>query len=144
MFDFEFLSMKQLGKMFGVTSHKIGKWLIEIGLRDRNRQPTQRAVNGGYCREHTDEDGIRFVVWHREKVTKLLVDAGHQLANQPAQAIPQPVKRKPPSDPYKLITDKNGGHQIVNQEGVDILTRDPKWLSRLVAMIDQASKKGYL
>jgi hypothetical protein len=33
-FRYHAMSQGQLGDLFGVTSHQIGRWLTEVGLRD--------------------------------------------------------------------------------------------------------------
>lgn len=78
MFEhFEFVSMKQLGQLFGATSHQIGRWLVEAGLRTKGLQPSQRAIEGGFIDMVTLDDGTQFASWHREKIIEALEKAGH-------------------------------------------------------------------
>lgn len=79
----EFVSMKELGKELEeelgrkVTSHNIGKMLMEIGLRTEDGKPSQRAFNEGFVRqEPTGRNGGYFYVWHREKTLAVLREAG--------------------------------------------------------------------
>ena len=42
MFRFEFRTLTQIGEVFGASSHQVGKWLVEIGLRTRERGPVRQ------------------------------------------------------------------------------------------------------
>jgi hypothetical protein len=44
------LTQTQLGSLFGASSHEVGKWLVEVGLRDKKtKKPTDAAHRGGFC-----------------------------------------------------------------------------------------------
>jgi hypothetical protein len=77
----EFMSLTELGKLYGVSSHKMGQWLVDIGLRDKNKKPSQSAFEGGYVqRRASTQPGTYFWVWHAAKTTQTLEKAGHQQA----------------------------------------------------------------
>ena len=43
---------RDLGRLFGESSHTMNRWLEEVGLRDNStKNPTQMAKNEGYSTE---------------------------------------------------------------------------------------------
>lgn len=74
-----FLSMTELGKLYGVSSHKMGKWLMELGLRDRNKKPSRMAHEKGFVEQRdSTQPGTYFWVWNAGKTTWALEKAGHK------------------------------------------------------------------
>lgn len=72
---FEYVTQGQIGKRFGVSSHVIGRWLVTIGLRNFDKTPSEKALQGGFFKEHYDQDrGIHFPVWHADKTIAALDD----------------------------------------------------------------------
>lgn len=80
MNEHEYESMRDLGKRYNLTSHKIGKLLTAQGLRTAGR-PSSKAFDLGMVKTAStgrgDEDGY-FYVWHVAKTTKVLDAAGYQ------------------------------------------------------------------
>jgi len=74
----EYLSQTELGKLFGVSSHTMGDWLREAGLRDPGGRPTYEGHEYADTRPSTNP-GTYFWVWHRERTVRLLQSRGHQL-----------------------------------------------------------------
>jgi hypothetical protein len=74
----EFLSQTELGKLYGVSSHMIGRWLTDAGLRGRNGKPCGEGWNFVTTRTSTNV-GTFFYVWNRTKTTALLAKRGHQV-----------------------------------------------------------------
>ena len=81
MNEHEFESMRDLGKRYGVSSHKMGGWLAALGLRTVGGSPTGKAFQLGLVKTAStgrgDSDGY-FYVWHVAKTMKLLDAAGYQ------------------------------------------------------------------
>ena len=82
--QYKFVNQTQLAEMFvDATSHKIGKWLQELGLKTTGRKPnipTFTAQEEGFVStSHNGRGTGWFHVWHREKTVQALVDDGHQL-----------------------------------------------------------------
>ena len=74
----EFLSLTELGKEYGVSSHKMGKWLIDLGLRDRNKKPSRAAFENGFVQQRdSTQPGTYFWVWNKAKTLWALEKAGH-------------------------------------------------------------------
>ena len=45
MFRFEYMTLTQIGKIFGVSSQQVGKWLVQIDLRTpRTGQAVRRSL----------------------------------------------------------------------------------------------------
>jgi hypothetical protein len=76
----EYLNMRDIGKMFGLSSHAVGKELRDCGYRDHTRKPTRKAFGEGMVREHWDGEHPEWVayVWNVRKVAELLEDFGHK------------------------------------------------------------------
>lgn len=83
----EFMSMTQIGRLFGVSSHKIGAWLTAIGLRE-DGNPTHIARNGGYVTTVPNgrNDGF-YWVWKTRPTIKALERAGHRRVGQGGRSI---------------------------------------------------------
>jgi len=113
--SYTFLNQGQLGERFGVTSHQIGRWLDEIGLRE-NKRPSSSAFQGGYV--DTAPTGRAacsyYYVWHQDKTVKALVEAGHSLVGHVAKrqtdvaSLVGPFSSKPSSEDGFEIVDGNG------------------------------------
>src|SRR4051794_40720806 len=72
---FETLTQAQVGKLFGVSSQQVGRWLIELGVRDRNG-PSSEALGSGLAQEVASGD-VKFFAWRKDQVVPLLERAGH-------------------------------------------------------------------
>jgi hypothetical protein len=69
----EYLTMKEIGRLLGTTSHVIGRWLKEIGLRSRDGKPTRAAFAGGFCAQRWTKDGNNYCwAWHRDRTVRVL------------------------------------------------------------------------
>jgi len=83
----EFMSMKELGTLFGVTSHKIGRRLKELDLRNDKGRPTRKAFELGLMEQRYSQSRLDIYswVWHGDKTAALLEQAGmERVANVPA------------------------------------------------------------
>lgn len=68
----EFLTMKEIGKAFGVSSHVVGRKLKELGLRTSGGKPSPAAFRGGYVDQHWSADRANYC-WAWEKTKTLAV-----------------------------------------------------------------------
>ena len=73
--------------MFGVTSHKAGKWLKQIGLRTPDGKPSPRAFKESFVAQRgSSQPNTYFWVWHGAKTQKVLEEAGFKaLVNTEAE-----------------------------------------------------------
>jgi len=66
------MTMREIGKLYNVSSHVVGRWLTRLQLRE-DGQPTDKAKAGGYCTFTCSQDrGICFYVWNAEKTLAAL------------------------------------------------------------------------
>lgn len=70
-FRFEFMTLTQIGEVFGVSNQKVGKWLVKLGLRTTANKPSVAAFEGGYVmagpsrNQATTGSGIATRRWRR-------------------------------------------------------------------------------
>ena len=73
----ECATMKEIGKMFGMTSHKVGKALKEMGFRTEEGKPSDKAFALGLVEQKWTQDHQHYLwAWHRQKTVGLLEQAG--------------------------------------------------------------------
>lgn len=109
-FKYAYMSQTQLGLLFGTTSHEIGRWLIEIGLRDeRTKRPSAEAHQGGYCTDVPSRGQGYCWAWSSDKTVAALRKTGYQLVREPPDDLVAPAEMTGP-----FITD---GKHIVNSDG---------------------------
>ncbi len=79
MNDFTYLNQTALGEIFGVSSHKVGKWLKELGYRTEDGKPSAKAFAYGYVRQEPTgrAPGTYYYVWNADKTITVLEFAGH-------------------------------------------------------------------
>src|SRR5262249_39816398 len=83
MYKYEFMTLTQLGQLFGVTSHQLGRWLVNIGLRNDQKRPAKKAFDGDYCKMGPSRgDGYNWI-WNTEKTVEALTQAGHKMVSPP-------------------------------------------------------------
>ena len=69
----EYLSLTDVGRIFGVSSHVAGRWLKNLGLRTASGQPTALAFNEKYVAQRPSRYPATFYyVWHAGRTTELL------------------------------------------------------------------------
>ena len=69
----EYLSMKEIGAIYNVSSHRIGKILKDCGLRTPGGKPSDRAFQEKFVTQrHSDDGETYFYVWDVAKVTPIL------------------------------------------------------------------------
>ena len=142
---FTHLTQGQLGQMFGVSSHQIGWWLIDIGLRDANKRPSQKALQGGYVKNISSEDGPRFPAWEKERTVELLEKAGHRRLGADNGTMAEPHRR--PLGPFsaRRSGDDGDGYEIVAVDGtVSVWCRGERLAGRLAWLMNVADKHGKL
>jgi hypothetical protein len=100
----EFLSLTELGTLYGVSRVRMGQWLVEVGLRTGRKTPSERAFGGGYiARRPSSQPRTYFWVWHAAQTIDLLDRAGYgrpgsdgvgpQLPDAPGPRPPAPTEQ---------------------------------------------------
>src|SRR5205807_601230 len=81
------MNQTELGRHFGISAVAVGKKLVGVGLRTKQKEPTEKAVTEGYCRFTPMKDGTPFYLWNKEKVAALFRQAGmSQLSQEEVEA----------------------------------------------------------
>jgi hypothetical protein len=79
----EFLSLTELGQVYGVSRNKVGQWLVDLGLRTADKKPSAKAFNEGFVDQRdSTQPGTYFWVWNGQKTCQLLDEAGYMRAEQ--------------------------------------------------------------
>jgi hypothetical protein len=73
----EYLSLTELGKLYAVSRVQIGRWLVDLGLRTKGKKPSRAGFDGGFVGQRPGtQPGTYYWVWHGEKTTRRLDEAG--------------------------------------------------------------------
>lgn len=129
------MKARDIGKLFGESSHTINQWLEKAGLLDaKSKLPTWEARNDGFSTEVTIA-GFGHQAWVPEKVVPKLIGQGHELViNLPADLV-EPV---PLTGPFECR-----GRKILNCDGDHVAflssTRNAELTCRL---LNAAHKAG--
>lgn len=135
---FSFLTLTQLGELFGVSSHVVGRRLHEIGLRLPNGEPCQRAIDAGLVQKVTPGNGSHFFwSWEKERTIQILELIGcRRVQPQP----PAPTL----TGPFSARSNGEGdGFEISDANGVVAIWGRGEGLSKtIVALLNLAHKHG--
>lgn len=74
----KYMTMKEIGRDFGLTSHDVGKLLKAHKLRTEDGKPSARAFEVGLVDQKFDGFGHYIWVWHNDKMRMLLERLGHR------------------------------------------------------------------
>lgn len=111
-FRFETLTQRQLGLLFDVSSHVIGDWLEQVGLRDeQTKKPTREAHMEGYCEQVMNGTGY-FWSWRSQPTVERLIASGHQLVLELPESIVVPPAL---NGPFRLSAQKS--NCVLNDDG---------------------------
>lgn len=137
----DYLSQTDLGKLFNATSHEIGKWLVECGLRNQFKKPTKRAFDEGFVTTtgtNRGNPGGYFYVWSREKTVAALQSAGHRLKPHFDPAIDGRLR-----GPFEARKSSANGFELVDVNGhIAIWVMGEKNAQVVVELMNLATKHG--
>ena len=133
-FKNETMSQSELGELFGVSSHDIGRWLIDVGLRDpQKKKPSWEAYHDGYC--VTASNGFFAGDWVSDKVVAKLQEAGHQMVPTPPESL---VDLPPLNGPFRVM-----GNDVVNADGTLAARASSKMNAEaLLRLLEMAHRAG--
>jgi hypothetical protein len=114
MYRYQQMTQGQIGQIFGVSSHQIGRWLQEIKLRTEEGRPSREAHEGGYCETAPSRGQGYYWAWNPAKTVPALEKAGHERVFPPPLDL---VKPPPLNGPFSLRQSGDGTTQIVNRDG---------------------------
>jgi len=73
----DFATMREIGRLFGVTNHTVGRKLKAIGLRTADGKPSHEAFDRGLVGQKWTADHKHYCwVWHTARTVPLLEMAG--------------------------------------------------------------------
>ena len=136
----EYVTMTEIGKLYGVSSHVVGRWLREIGMRTEwGQRPSQNAIDGGYCRLAPIAPGRgHFYKWHKERTLAALEAAGHH----PNPEIPITNRLV---GPFNAEQSGENGYRIVGDDGAVAIWVFGEEAARIVVkLLNWADDQGEL
>jgi hypothetical protein len=68
----QYVTMRHLGTILGVSSHVVGRKLKEVGLRNAEGHPTDKAREGRFTTWTFVEEKFNLDLWHQEKTLIVL------------------------------------------------------------------------
>lgn len=149
MFEhFEFVSLTQLGQIFGVTPKEIDNGLVECGLRKRHK-PTDKAKAGGFVTTVEMPGGESFYTWHRERTMAALSALrsrpfGQDQIDQVVMPLnPNSITEfRPPLGPFTLKQTDGVGLQFVDANGITWLHgTDEAFANQILELMKKAHEK---
>jgi hypothetical protein len=60
-----FVNLTALGKVYGVGPRDVGLWLKNMGLREQDGRPSQKAIKEGFVKEGVTVYGSQRLCWRR-------------------------------------------------------------------------------
>ena len=78
MCDPEYVTMQEIGRMFGSNSHQIGRILKGLGFRMKNREPSALAHQLGLVKKRPvyGRECFDVWIWHLGKIMPFLEERG--------------------------------------------------------------------
>ena len=72
-------TMREIGKEFNATSHEVGRWLKNQGLRLEYGEPSPEAKRDGWIKKvDSTQPGTYFYLWNYTKVKELFDIMGYR------------------------------------------------------------------
>ena len=109
-FKKEFLTLSELGRVFGVGKQAVGKWLNQIGLRTHNGHPSHAA----YAQDLVGFFWGEKHVWHGERTVAVLIESGWRSVVPPPQDLVETAKLE---GPFRVRASANSAHEILGANG---------------------------
>jgi hypothetical protein len=72
------LTLTDLGRLFGISAVFCGKLLGEAGLRDPDGMPNSAALDGGFAFRRPEQNANRSILWNQQRCSELLLERGLQ------------------------------------------------------------------
>ena len=67
-----FITLTELGEIYGVSAREVGRWLKGLRLREEDGQPSRAAHDQRLVLERELRHGGYFYLWHKDKTCALL------------------------------------------------------------------------
>ncbi len=142
MYKYRLMTLTQLGSLFGTTSHQVGKWLVEIGLRTTKGKPSPKAFDGKLCETAPSHGQAYQWAWVVDKVVPTLELAGHRRINPPPLELVDPPSLTGPFSEKKC---DDGRIEIVGGDGeVSVIVVGSRNAKLVVSLLNLAHRYGKL
>jgi hypothetical protein len=129
------MKARDIGRLFGESSHTINQWLEQADLLDeKSKLPTFFARQNGYCKQ-VMVDGYNHDYWMPEKTVPRLIGHGHPLVIDLPDDLVQPIEL---IGPFQWR-----GKTIVNSDGDPVaFLNNPKNAEFTCRLLNAAHKAG--
>jgi hypothetical protein len=129
------MKARDLGRLFGESSHTINQWLEQADLLDeKSKLPTFFARQNGYCKQ-VMVAGYNHEDWLPEKTVPRLVERGHQLVIDLPDDFVQPIEL---IGPFRCR-----GQTILNSDGDPVaFLNNPNNAEFTCRLLNAAHKSG--
>lgn len=139
-FRFEFMTLTQIGEVFGVSNQRVGKWLVKLGLRTAANKPSGAAFDGDYVMAGPSRNQGYNWVWHSDKTVAALTAAGHKLAVHPACELLAPCQL---NGPFEARRSPAFGYEVANGDGtVAVWVRGKQNAKFVCDLLNVADRNG--
>lgn len=134
-FKHPLLNQKQLGLLYGVSSHEVGRWLVAAGMRDEaTGKPSREAHRGGYC--DLASTGPTGWAWSPQKVIPLFRQAGHRLPAALPDGLVEPSVLNGP-----FVIQADVPREVMNADGTTALVASSATNAEMVLKLLQLAHK---
>ena len=144
-YKYEYLTLTQIGDLFGESNQEVGKWLATVGLRHRSNgvlKPTPAAFDGGFVTDVAGRNQGYSWAWHTRKTVEALVAAGHRLVSPLPTAL---VHEDKLNAPFAHRPNDQFGYQVVSGDGTVAVWVRGETNARLIArLLNLADKHGLI
>lgn len=73
----EYITMKEIGVIFGVSSHVVGRKLKELGYRTPDNRPSAAAFSANLVKQKFTDDLTNYLwAWHTARTVSILENDG--------------------------------------------------------------------
>ena len=137
-FKYEYMSMQEIGEIFGISAQKIGKELKKVGLRGEDGKPTQKAFDNNYVDHRCFQNSSAYPNhWNSEKVFEELQKNGLTPLKHP----PEPLVERPRLITPLRVKSLNGIYSIYNSNNEEVMTVvEEKMANNLVYFLNEFMK----
>lgn len=141
-FTHKHMTQTQLGELFDVTSHTIGRWLKDLGLRGKDGRPTEEAHKGHFCKQAPSGPTGYHWVWDSQKTVAAFLEDQHLLIPNPPQNLVAPAILNGP-----FSVRKSSGSEFVIENGdgsVSVWANNQMTADVVAKILNLAHDKGVI
>ena len=96
-FKYEYISINDLGTLFGLGRREMGKILKRLGLRDENGNPSKKAFDQRFLDPRFQMNTTNYPnCWNSEKTVKEILGSGLKILTPPPSHLVEPPRMVTP------------------------------------------------